>query len=105
MRMWMISPEFLCRQHLLGEHKEVHMLAGCLRRGKTLGRFLTDRLVDPASLTARHDALVAEMLRRGYRHESPLGDVPDAPANPVDVAANLADLRRRCPACAARIQV
>ena len=24
MRMWMLNPKFLCRQHLLGEHSEIH---------------------------------------------------------------------------------
>ena len=24
MRMWMISPEWLCRKHLIGEHGEIH---------------------------------------------------------------------------------
>ena len=30
------SPETMCRKHLLGEHVELHMLLGSLRRGKTL---------------------------------------------------------------------
>lgn len=36
MRMWMLPPETMCRKHLLGEHVELHMLLGSLRRGKTL---------------------------------------------------------------------
>ena len=25
MRMWMVNPRIMCRQHLLGEHVEIHM--------------------------------------------------------------------------------
>jgi hypothetical protein len=30
MRMWMVPPKVMCRKHLLGEHVEIHMLAGSL---------------------------------------------------------------------------
>lgn len=30
MRMWMVDPKIMCRKHLLGEHLELHMLAGCI---------------------------------------------------------------------------
>jgi len=104
MRMWMTDPALLCRQHLLGEHKECHMLAGCIRRGKTLGRYLTDGLVDPTRLRERHDALVAEMVRRGYNHRSPLQEYQyGGPPGCVDSDANLVELARRCPECRKRM--
>ena len=40
MRMWMLPPETMCRKHLLGEHVELHMLLGSLRRGKNIDGFL-----------------------------------------------------------------
>ena len=72
MRMWMVNPKRMCKQHLLGEHVELHMLVGSLRRGRSIDGFLAKRLLEPSSLRSRHAALVAEMRRRGYRHRSPL---------------------------------
>lgn len=101
--MWMTDPKLLCRNHLLGEHKEVHMVAGCLRRKKTLGRYLTDKLVDPTLVSARHEVLVVELTRRGYNHKSPLGDAPyEGDSTHIDPEVNLRELARRCPACATR---
>lgn len=36
MRMWMLPTAGMCRKHLLGEHVELHMLLGSLRRGKNI---------------------------------------------------------------------
>lgn len=75
MRIWDLPPVGLCRQHLLGEHRELHGLwniltrdlAGYRRHPET--RRWKGKL---AALYRRHEALVAEMERRGYRHRSPL---------------------------------
>jgi hypothetical protein len=48
------------------------MMAGALNRGKTLEGFYEKGLIDTRQIRPRHEALVAEMLRRGYRHQSPL---------------------------------
>ena len=75
MRIWDIEPEQLCDRHLLGEHRELHAIwtilttgkAGYSRHPETLrwrGRL--------AALYARHEAEVAEMRRRGFRHASSL---------------------------------
>jgi hypothetical protein len=102
MRMWMVDPRTMCRQHLLGEHKELHMLAGTLAAGRRLGRFLTDGLVDVSLAAARHEALAVEMTARGYSHRSPLRGFEHGPANPeFDPAAHEVELRKRCVACAA----
>ena len=61
MRMWMLPPAGMCRKHLLGEHVELHMLLGSLRRGKNIEGFLSGGLVDPQSIFARHEELVAEI--------------------------------------------
>lgn len=75
MRIWDLPPERLCRQHLLGEHRELHALWTILSTGRAgyanhpETRRWRGKL---AALFARHEALVAEMERRGYRHGSPL---------------------------------
>lgn len=33
MRMWLVPPSHMCRKHLLGEHVELHMLLGTLKKG------------------------------------------------------------------------
>ena len=43
MRMWMLPPKGLCRKHLLGEHVELHMLLGSMRRGKNIDGFLLSK--------------------------------------------------------------
>jgi len=77
MRIWDLPPKVLCRQHLLGEHRELHGLWNVLTLGKSGYREHpeTKRWVGRlAALYNRHEALVAEMHRRGYNHNSPLDD-------------------------------
>ena len=76
MRIWDISPKKLCRNHLLGEHRELHAIwvvlvrhkKGYSRHPETLR--WKNKL---AALYARHELLVMEMTARGYRHYSSLG--------------------------------
>ena len=75
MRIWDVAPEILCRKHLLGEHRELHGLWNILTQGKTGYRRHPETLRWVGRLAAlyrRHEALVSEMERRGYRHASPL---------------------------------
>lgn len=108
MRMWMVPPEMMCDQHLLGEHVEIHMLAGTLARKRSIDGFIAKGLLEPASMQARHEALVREMEQRGFRHKSPLPDsdlgyLPkDAREARVDAEAAAADLRARCGRCEGR---
>jgi hypothetical protein len=74
-RIWDVPPTILCRQHLLGEHRELHALWSILTQGRTgyANHPETKRWRGKqAALYRRHEALVAEMLRRGYTHASPL---------------------------------
>lgn len=75
MRVWDVGVDELCDRHLLGEHRELHAIWAILTGGRTgyanhpetvrwRGRL--------AALYARHEAEVAEMGRRGFRHASPL---------------------------------
>lgn len=102
MRMWKVTPSLLCDRHLLGEHVEMHMFVGFISKGKRLGRFLTDGLVEVHNIRKRHDELAAEMLNRGFRHKSPIPQFNEFVSGKVDIAANLLDLRTRCAACRTR---
>lgn len=103
MRMWMVKPALMCRSHLLGEHGEIHKhrhnfvkqhsIAG--RRGQ----------IEPLAMQKRHDALAREMLKRGYKHESPY-EQPSTDHLPavdrrgrVDRKASLRELLDRCQEC------
>lgn len=91
MRIWDLDPSLLCRQHLLGEHRELHGCWNIHVHGKTGYREHpeTKRWAGKlAALYTRHEALVAEMSRRGYNHNTPL-DV--AHANDQDVQDLLLD--------------
>lgn len=82
-RVWCVPVQVLDRQHLLGEHVELHVIfnaitklkqgfhAGWQKHPQTL-RFIEHL----GMLVDRHDQQVEEMRRRGYRHKSPL-DVPE----------------------------
>jgi len=75
MRIWDLPPRILCRQHLLGEHRELHGLWIVLterRRGYALHPETLRWVGKLAALHERHEQLVREMTRRGYRHASPL---------------------------------
>ncbi len=75
MRIWDIHPKHLCRQHLLGEHRELHAVWTILTEGKKGYRHHpeTKRWVGKLNaLYRRHERLVIEMEHRGYRHRSPL---------------------------------
>jgi Pyrimidine dimer DNA glycosylase len=76
-RIWDIEPKRLCRQHLLGEHRELHAVwsiitgekRGYAKHPETLrwhGRL--------RALYLRHESLVTEMTRRGYKHGTPLDE-------------------------------
>lgn len=75
MRIWDVPPSMLCRQHLLGEHRELHALWRILsedRKGYAHHPETKRWRGKLAALYLRHEALVAEMERRGYQHASPL---------------------------------
>jgi hypothetical protein len=111
MRMWMIDPRLLCKQHLVGEHGELHKHLPSLRKGhKVSGRFHPVIQIQLNAITTRHDQLAAELLRRGGNHKSPLVDVPDLKAIypdyfdlEVDLETSIADLCKRCKRCRKRI--
>mgnify|MGYP003854757195 CR=1 FL=1 len=75
MRIWDIPPEKLCNRHLLGEHRELHAIWTILTKGKKgyINHPETKRWIGKLkALFLRHEQLVKEMNRRGYKHKSPL---------------------------------
>jgi hypothetical protein len=105
--MWMIKPKFLCNQHLLGEHGEMHKFLPSFRRGhKVTGRFIPVAQIQFKNYLERHDELALEMKRRGMNHQSPLIDIPDFKEiypdfydMEVDINQSISDLIERCEKC------
>ena len=105
MRMWMVEPKIMCRRHLLGEHVECHMLLGSIVKGKYNHSEKWSKFLSPVDLHERHDALVEEMVSRGYHHKSPLAPFPDdytPPVGDIDYDVSLGDLLSRCVECRER---
>jgi len=110
MRMWGINPKLLCRQHLLGEHNEIHKHRhNFVKRHSIAKRISPVVQIEPESMEKRHDELVAEMIARGYNHNSPY-DQPDlSHLKPeerfatINTNVSVLDLVLRCPECAKRI--
>lgn len=106
MRMWMVNPSLMCHQHLLGEHRELHAIVGCLRFKKNIDGYLIKYLIDLNKLKYRHDFLMEEMIRRNYNHKTPLNTVPsfdyineDIRNNTVDINTSYSELLSRCTKC------
>ena len=75
MRIWDVSPGYLNRQSLLGEHRELHGLHSILVHGKRgyARHPETLRWIGCLSgLSRRHAGLVAEMQLRGYADRTPI---------------------------------
>lgn len=78
-RIWRVPCSELDRQHLLGEHAELHCIHGALaksKRGEKGGYQRHPQTLrfkgHEGQLFARHCEQVYEMKQRGYNHRSPL---------------------------------
>lgn len=109
MRMWMVDPKLLCKQHLLWEHYEIHRLVGWLRHGYSIRRYLLKRLVDPSSIFIRHKELEDEIRFRGGKPDSPLVEAECCAfahwygSTTINLGRSLSDLSNRCDQCQKRI--
>lgn len=101
--MWMVKPEILCRQHLLGEHKELHQLIGSLRKNKSVKGHIEKGQVEIHNIKKRHEQLVKELKKRGYNHNSPLKKFKSFKAGKINILENYRELERRCKECRKRI--
>jgi hypothetical protein len=103
--MWMVNPKILCRQHLLGEHSEIHKHRHNFVKQHSIAKRIEMGQIEPASMEIRHNQLVIEMLNRGYNHQSPY-DMPDISYLnnhqryfKVNTDVALLDLLSRCEEC------
>jgi hypothetical protein len=95
MRIWDISPEKLCQNHLLGEHRELHAIWNIISQNKKGYSNHPETKRWKGKLKAlynRHGKLVNEMKKRGYAHNSPLEislatgkEIQDEYVDPVNV--------------------
>lgn len=75
MRVWDVPPRVLCRNHLLGEHRELHAVWSVITKNKKGYSLHPETIRWRGRLLAlyyRHEELVREMISRGYSHKSPL---------------------------------
>ena len=75
MRIWDVPPEKLCRNHLLGEHSELHGIWTILTQDRHGYAHHPEVLRWKGKLKAlyrKHEEIVEEMLARGYQHNSPI---------------------------------
>lgn len=110
MRMWMIDTKILCRKHLLGEHSEIHKHRHNFVKQHSIKKRIEMGQIEPQSMFTRHNALVVEMILRGYNHQSPY-DMPDLSYLSsreryfvVDKDQALTDLISRCAECKKRYE-
>jgi hypothetical protein len=103
--MWMVNPRIMCRQHLLGEHAEIHMFIGAISRGKSVKGYLEKGLLEVHNLYSRHEELAEEMKRRGYSHRSNVEEKWKSAEKlgVIDRKKSLEELVKRCPRCKRRI--
>ena len=75
MRIWDITPDKLCRNHLLGEHNELHAVWNILTQEKKGYANHPETVRWKGKLKALfgvHEEIVRELRARGYNHNSPL---------------------------------
>lgn len=97
--MWKVNPRMMCRQHLLGEHLELHMFANNIKLGKRIQGYIDNGLVEVHNIVKRHERLVKEMKRRGFKHKSPISRPKLWKEGSVDVKRSVNDLKKRCKEC------
>ena len=106
-RLWMVDPVLMCQKHLVAEHHECHVFLGKMKKKQRLDGYISANLFSAHDIWWRHQALVHEMLRRGYKHNSPFPTRREVealaeylPAHPIlDRARAFEDLMQRGCAC------
>lgn len=100
----MVNPRIMCRQHLLGEHAEIHMFIGTINRGKSIKGYLEKGLLEVYNLYNRHEDLVEEMKLRKYNHYSEVNKKWKfvEKVGFIDKEKNLIELINRCSKCRKR---
>lgn len=105
MRMWMVDPQILCKQHLMGEYREHFAIAGSMRLKRNIFGYIRNNLIEPKSIQQRYNSLRSEMISRGYKpvKEFISPDISYLPKQvqnyKVDADSALVDLLSRCTDC------
>ncbi|MBU0957592.1 MAG: pyrimidine dimer DNA glycosylase/endonuclease V [Nanoarchaeota archaeon] len=99
MRMWNVDVEYMCNQHILGEHVEMHMFVGALERKKSFKGFVEKGFVEIHNIRKRHSELEIEMIKRGMNHKSPIHRMKFVRLGKVDPEKSMVDLLKRCKNC------
>ena len=111
MRMWLCDPKIMCQKHLCGEHVEMHMFLGTLKKRKKVDGYIKNNLFEPRMLYQRHKDLSDEMINRGYNHKTDIHlnecivvlDLSEEQQYwEIDRKKSLNDLITRCPKCRSR---
>jgi len=109
--MWGINPKLLCRQHLLGEHNEIHKHRHNFVKQHSISKRVSPVVqIAPEQMKKRHDELVREMIARGYNHNSPYEQPdlshlkPEERYAEIDTNVSILDLTLRCSECAKRLK-
>ena len=109
--MWGIDPSLLCKQHLLGEHGEIHKhRPNFVKKHKITKRISPIVQIEPENMQKRHDELALEMLKRGYNHNSPY-EQPDISYlkseeryAKIDKNISINNLINRCSECTKKLK-
>jgi hypothetical protein len=91
MRIWDLDPSCLCREHLLAEHRELHAIWSILVNKKKGYSRHPETLRWKGKLKAlflRHEKLVSEMRKRGYKHYTSLDENKATGIDKQDVFLN-----------------
>jgi len=106
MRMWMVPVNKMCNKHLLGEHVEIHMFVGSIKKNISIEGYIKNDLLEPKSIYTRHNAIAKEMEKRGFHHKSPLPKVSlhAKTIKPhinykINIKKSYSDLLMRCANC------
>lgn len=99
MRMWGVNPKKLCDKHLLGEHVEMHMFVGAIKKNKSLKGYIEKGLVELHNIRKRHDELARELIRRKFKHSSPMSFSFKEKIGRINIEINKKELAFRCKKC------
>jgi len=64
MRMWNVDPKKMCIKHILGEHLEMHMFLGSIKKKRSIKGFIQKGLVEVHNIISRHDEISKELFNR-----------------------------------------
>lgn len=78
MRMWQINPNYMCQQHQLGEHNELHKNRhNFVKKHSIKGRIYPVVQIEPESMKRRHDELAKYMNHKSPYTQPDLSHLPD----------------------------